>query len=140
MEMDWYLGQPEGLDVKWFAKRFEVNSRTIKRDLEDLQEIGQQIHDFTQTIIDKKGRERDVCLRRYSKGTYYLFAKNVRAAAESRRLREEYQKKEAARLEAEKKKWEARVQERKAREARELAAVRRMRIRRNESPYRRLRI
>ena len=71
--MDRCLGQREGLDVPWFAKKFKVSTKTVKRDLKAFEDIiGREMGYF---FVEHKGR--DYKMWRYPQGTRCIFASNM---------------------------------------------------------------
>jgi hypothetical protein len=70
--LDTALGGPLGLNVREFAQRYRVSTRTVQRDLEEFEVLGQSL---------KHRRDEDGNPRWFYDGGEYLFVSNVPSRA-----------------------------------------------------------
>jgi hypothetical protein len=68
--LDAALGSREGMHLEAFARRWRVSTKTVRRDLEDLAELGR----FAEDELDGQGRR----VWRYGNDEDFLFAANLR--------------------------------------------------------------
>jgi hypothetical protein len=68
-----------GLHVERFARRWQVSTKTVRRDLAAFRELGQRMH-LVYTGQETEGEVREYVWR-YGKGVKPLFVRNLRNPA-----------------------------------------------------------